>query len=59
MHTSSRTRVRLRFRGRNVLVAVCVATMMVPMQMGIIPLYMMMARLGMTGHLQASSCPRS
>jgi cellobiose transport system permease protein len=30
---------------------------MVPMQMGIIPLYMMMARLGMTGHLQSVILP--
>ena len=35
---------KLRFRGRNVLLGLCVATMMVPTQMGIIPLYMMMAR---------------
>ena len=31
--------------------------MMVPMQMGVIPLYMMMARLGLTGHLQAVILP--
>ena len=31
--------------------------MMVPMQMGVIPLYMMMAKLGLTGHLQAVILP--
>jgi cellobiose transport system permease protein len=44
---------KLHFRGRDILLAVCIGTMMVPMQMGVIPLYMMMARLGMTGHLEA------
>jgi cellobiose transport system permease protein len=48
---------KLRFRGRNLLLGLCVGTMMVPMQMGVIPLYMLMARLGMTGHLQAVILP--
>jgi cellobiose transport system permease protein len=48
---------KLQFRGRNLLLGLCVATMMVPMQMGVIPLYMMMARLGMTGHLQSVILP--
>jgi cellobiose transport system permease protein len=48
---------KLRFRGRNLLLGLCVGTMMVPMQMGIIPLYMMMSRLGLTGHLQAVILP--
>jgi cellobiose transport system permease protein len=48
---------KLRFRGRNLLLGLCVATMMVPMQMGIIPLYMMMSKLGLTGHLQAVILP--
>jgi cellobiose transport system permease protein len=48
---------KLRFRGRNLLLGLCVATMMVPMQMGIIPLYMMMSRLGLTGHLQSVILP--
>ena len=42
---------KLRFRGRACCSAFCIGTMMVPMQMGIIPLYMMMARLGLAGHL--------
>jgi cellobiose transport system permease protein len=48
---------KLTFRARNVLLGLCIATMMVPMQMGVIPLYMMMARLGLTGHLQAVILP--
>ena len=48
---------KLRFRGRNVLLALCIATMMVPMQMGIIPLYMLMARLGLTNHVAAVILP--
>jgi cellobiose transport system permease protein len=48
---------KLQFRGRNILLVVCIATMMVPMQMGVIPLYMMMARLGLTGHLPAVILP--
>ena len=48
---------KLRFRGSNVLLAVCIGTMMVPMQMGVIPLYMMMARLGLAGHLSAVILP--
>jgi cellobiose transport system permease protein len=48
---------KLRFRGSSVLLAVCIATMMVPLQMGVIPLYMMMARLGLAGHLQAVILP--
>ena len=31
--------------------------MMVPLQMGVIPLYMMMARLGLAGHLGAVILP--
>lgn len=48
---------KLRFRGRNALLLVIVATMMVPVQMGIIPLYMVMVRLHWTGELQAVIVP--
>ncbi len=48
---------KLRFRGSNLLLAICVATMMVPLQMGVIPLYMLMARLGLAGHLPAVILP--
>jgi cellobiose transport system permease protein len=48
---------KLRFRGSNLLLAICIATMMVPLQMGVIPLYMLMARLGLAGHLAAVILP--
>jgi|SRR5829696_1034316 len=48
---------KLRFRGRNALLLVIIATMMIPTQMGIIPLYMLMVELGWTGELQAVIVP--
>jgi cellobiose transport system permease protein len=48
---------KLRFRGANLLLAVCIGTMMVPLQMGIIPLYMLMAKIGLAGHLGAVILP--
>jgi cellobiose transport system permease protein len=48
---------KLRFRGRNALLLVIVATMMVPVQMGLIPLYMVMVQLHWTGKLQAVIVP--
>jgi cellobiose transport system permease protein len=48
---------KLRFRGRNALLVIIVATMMVPVQMGIIPLYMVMVHLHWTGKLQAVIVP--
>jgi cellobiose transport system permease protein len=48
---------KLRFRGSKFLLGFVVATMMVPTQMGIIPLYMLMARLGLANHLQAVILP--
>jgi cellobiose transport system permease protein len=48
---------KLRFRGSGFLLAFCIATMMVPTQMGIIPLYMLMAKLGLANHLQAVIFP--
>jgi cellobiose transport system permease protein len=48
---------KLRFRGSRFLLAFCIGTMMVPTQMGIIPLYMLMARLGFAGHLQSVVLP--
>ena len=41
---------KLRFRGRNALLLVVIATMMVPTQLGIIPLYMMMASSDLQRH---------
>jgi cellobiose transport system permease protein len=48
---------KLRFRGRNALLLFVVATMMVPVQMGIIPLYMVMVKIHWTGTLQAVIVP--
>jgi cellobiose transport system permease protein len=48
---------KLRFRGSSILLAICIATMMVPLQMGVIPLYMLMARLGLANHLSAVILP--
>jgi cellobiose transport system permease protein len=48
---------KLRFKGRGVLLLVTVATMMVPTQLGIIPLYMLMIKLEWTGTLYAVIVP--
>jgi cellobiose transport system permease protein len=48
---------KLRFRGRNALLLVIILTMMVPTQLGIIPLYLMMVELGWRGTLQAVIVP--
>ncbi len=50
---------KLRFRGRNALLLIIIGTMMVPTQLGIIPLYMMMASdtLQWDGELQAVIVP--
>ncbi|GHJ49466.1 sugar ABC transporter permease [Catellatospora sp. TT07R-123] len=48
---------RLKFRGRNALLVTVIGTMMVPTQLGIIPLYLLTTDLGWTGHLQALIVP--
>lgn len=48
---------KLRFRGRDGLLLVILATMMIPVQMGIIPLYMIMVKLGWQNQLQAVIVP--
>ena len=48
---------KLRFKGRGALFIVVIATMMVPVQLGIIPQYMIMARLGWLNQLQAVIVP--
>lgn len=48
---------KLRFRGRNGLLAFVIGTMAVPTQLGIIPLFIVMAKLGWTGHLVAVIVP--
>lgn len=48
---------KLRFRGRDKLMIFVVATMAVPTQLGIIPLFMVMRELGWTGRLGAVIVP--
>ncbi|MER7544869.1 carbohydrate ABC transporter permease [Spirillospora sp. NPDC127506] len=48
---------KLRFRGKNALLLTIIATMMIPVQMGIIPLYMIMVKLGWENQLQAVIVP--
>ncbi len=48
---------RLRFRGNNVLLAIVVLTMMVPVQLGTVPLYMMMSWFGIQGTLPTVILP--
>src|SRR5690606_2782472 len=40
---------KLRFRGKNIMLVITIGTMMVPAQLGIIPLYMLMIKLEWTG----------
>src|SRR5262249_27429859 len=42
---------KLRFRGRNILLYLVIATTMVPMQIGIVPLYILMNKLQLIGQL--------
>ncbi|RDI34742.1 carbohydrate ABC transporter permease [Lentzea flaviverrucosa] len=48
---------KLKFRGRNGLLLVILATMMIPVQMGIIPLYMIMVELGWQNRMEAVVVP--
>jgi cellobiose transport system permease protein len=48
---------KLRFRGSTVLLAIVLGTMMVPSQLGIIPLFMLVAKLHWVNHLQAVIFP--
>jgi cellobiose transport system permease protein len=48
---------KLKFRGSNILLGVVLLTMMVPIQLGTIPLYMMMSWLGLTGTLPTVILP--
>jgi cellobiose transport system permease protein len=48
---------KLRFRGRNALLLLTVITMMVPTQLGTIPLYMLMIKLEWTGTMYAVIVP--
>lgn len=48
---------KLKFRGRNILLLFVIATMAIPAQLGIIPLFMLMAKYGWTGTLGAVIIP--
>jgi cellobiose transport system permease protein len=48
---------KLRFRGRNILLFVTIGTLMVPPQLGIIPLFMLIAKLHWVNQLQAVVLP--
>ena len=48
---------KLRFRGRRMLLLAVIATMLVPVQLGVIPLYIEMQKFGWTNHLQAVIAP--
>jgi len=48
---------KLRFRGRSQLLVFVIATMAVPTQLGVVPLFIVMAKLGWTGSLAAVIVP--
>jgi cellobiose transport system permease protein len=48
---------KMRFRGKNVLFAVALGTMMVPPSLGVVPLYALMAWLGLAGTLGSVILP--
>jgi cellobiose transport system permease protein len=48
---------KLRFRGRKFLLVAVIATMLVPVQLGVIPLYIEMVRFGWANHLHAVIAP--
>ncbi|GGT04681.1 carbohydrate ABC transporter permease [Streptomyces chromofuscus] len=48
---------KLRFKGRNVLLMLVIGTMMVPPQLGVVPLFMMMSELGWSQQLPAVIFP--
>ncbi len=48
---------KLRFRGRDRLMIFVIATMAIPTQLGIIPLFMVMRQLGWVGEIQAVMVP--
>ncbi|WP_227870163.1 MULTISPECIES: carbohydrate ABC transporter permease [Streptomyces] len=48
---------KLRFRAKNLLLLLVIGTMMVPPQLGVVPLYMAIAELGWTNRLQAVILP--
>ncbi len=48
---------KLRFKGSNILLLLVIGTLTVPLQVGIVPLFMLAAKYHMVGHLQAAIAP--
>jgi cellobiose transport system permease protein len=48
---------KMRFRGRNVLFAIALGTMMVPPSLGVVPLYALMSWIGLSGTLSSVILP--
>lgn len=48
---------KLRFKGKAVLLVLVIGTLMVPLQLGIVPLFMLAAKYHLIGHLQAAIAP--
>lgn len=48
---------KLKFRGSNVLLVFVIATMAVPMQLGVVPLYILFSEMGWTGQMGAVIVP--
>jgi len=48
---------KMQFRGRNVLFAIALGTMMIPPSLGVVPLYSLMATLGLAGELSSVILP--
>ncbi len=48
---------KLRFKGRNVLFVIIIATMMVPLQLGVVPQFLLISRLGWVNDLRALIVP--
>ncbi|WP_430868641.1 carbohydrate ABC transporter permease [Demequina aurantiaca] len=48
---------KLKFKGNSVLLAAVIATMVVPIQLGVVPLYILMNKFGWTGELGAVIVP--
>jgi cellobiose transport system permease protein len=48
---------KLKFKGRGALLLAIIATMMVPTQLGLIPLYVLMVQIGWQGNLAAVTVP--
>jgi cellobiose transport system permease protein len=48
---------KMRFRGKNILFAIALGTMMIPPSLGVVPLYALMASLGLAGELSSVILP--